>query len=77
MIGIISHLLADSMTREGIPLFFPLKIDVGLPPIKSLRIRTGGKFEKLIFYPLILLFVLVIVYLNKDNLSQIILTPQG
>lgn len=75
MIGIVSHLLADSLTREGIPLFFPLKFDIGLPPVKSLRIRTGGKFEKYVFYPLILLFVLVLVYLNRDNLSQIILSP--
>ena len=31
MIGVISHILADSLTKEGIPLFFPITIKIGIP----------------------------------------------
>jgi membrane-bound metal-dependent hydrolase YbcI (DUF457 family) len=51
MFGIISHLLTDALTREGIPLFFPLPLNFGFPPIKRLRITTGKQFEKAIIYP--------------------------
>ena len=51
MIGYVSHLLADSLTKEGIPLFFPLKFQIGFPPIPALRIKTGGKIEKYIVLP--------------------------
>lgn len=55
MIGYVSHLFTDSLTREGIPLLFPLPWSVGVPPIKSLRISTGGRMEKLVVYPGLLL----------------------
>lgn len=51
MIGFCSHLLADAISTEGIPLFFPIPINLGIPPIKALRIKTGGKLEKTIIYP--------------------------
>lgn len=51
IIGYASHLLADSLTREGIPLFFPLRLQIGLPPLTALRITTGGKFEKFVVLP--------------------------
>lgn len=51
MIGYLSHLLMDSLTTEGIPLFFPIPIRLGLPPLKSLRIKTGGFFENFFIFP--------------------------
>jgi inner membrane protein len=51
MIGFFSHLLMDTITREGVPWFFPLPIRIGFPPIKSLRIKTGGIIEKCIIFP--------------------------
>ena len=51
IIGIISHLLTDSMTKQGIPLLFPLPIRLGFPPFKSLRITTGKIVEKSVIYP--------------------------
>ncbi len=51
MIGYISHLVADTFTHEGVPWLFPISIRFGLPPIKSLRIKTGGLIEKLIIFP--------------------------
>lgn len=51
MIGYLSHLLADSVTKEGLPLLFPLKFKFGFPPLKFLRITTGKWVENLIVLP--------------------------
>ncbi len=53
MIGVISHIVADSFTEEGVPLLYPLKINFGFPPVKPWRIKTGGWFENLVFTPII------------------------
>lgn len=51
MIGFVSHLLVDSLTREGVPWLFPLPFRFGIPPIRALRIKSGGVIEKLIIFP--------------------------
>lgn len=51
MIGLTSHLVSDALTKEGIPLLFPLPISVGFPPIKAARITTGKLVEKSLVYP--------------------------
>lgn len=51
MIGFVSHLVADTITREGVPWLFPIPIKIGIPPIKALRMKTGGVIEKLIIFP--------------------------
>jgi inner membrane protein len=51
MIGFITHLAADGITEDGLPLFFPFKIRVGFPPITSWRIKTGRWFENLVVLP--------------------------
>ena len=51
MIGIISHLIMDSFTKEGVPWLLPLPIKFGLPPLKSLRLTTGKKVESLLVFP--------------------------
>jgi membrane-bound metal-dependent hydrolase YbcI (DUF457 family) len=56
MIGIISHLIFDAFTKEGIPLLLPLPFSFGLPPIKKLRVKTGKNFEKLIIFPGLIIF---------------------
>lgn len=71
MVGYISHIFADSMTREGVPLLFPLKIDFGLPPVKSLRIKTGGKIEKYIIYPGVWVYLGLFIYYNQTRLTEI------
>ncbi len=47
-IGYASHLLADSMTKVGIPLLWPKAQYVHLLP-KGYRLTTGGQIETLIF----------------------------
>lgn len=56
MIGMVSHLLMDSLTKEGVPWLLPIPIKLGLPPIKALRPTTGGSVESFIVFPSLLLF---------------------
>jgi len=69
-----SHLLADMFTVEGIPLFYPYKRAVGLPPkpFEGIRIISGQWFENLIIYPIINVYLILFLYLNLDRLKSII-----
>jgi len=49
MIGLVSHLVMDTLTKEGVPWLLPIPIKFGLPPIKKLRITTGEATEKAVF----------------------------
>jgi inner membrane protein len=40
--GYALHLAADSLTKAGIPLFWPLPARFGLPPWRRLRLTTGS-----------------------------------
>lgn len=53
MLGFASHLVADALTREGVPLLWPLPVKFGIPPIKRLRISTDGWMEKVVFITLV------------------------
>jgi membrane-bound metal-dependent hydrolase YbcI (DUF457 family) len=64
VLGFASHLFADSLTHEGIPILFPLTWKVGIPPIKFLRIKTGGWREKLVVFPGLVLFNIYLIYSN-------------
>ena len=64
MIGFLSHLFLDFLTEEGIPLFFPIKLKLGFPPIKSWRIKTGKWFEKYVIFPGIILYLLYLLIIN-------------
>lgn len=64
MIGMISHLFMDMLTKEGIPLLFPLPWNIGIPPLASLRIKTGGLIEKSIIYPGLMILTGYLMYLH-------------
>jgi len=51
LIGYVSHLIGDAVTKEGLPLLFPLKIKFGFPPLRFLRITAGNWIENLIILP--------------------------
>ena len=55
MIGYFSHLIMDTLTTEGVPWLFPAPIKLGFPPIKVLRIKTGGLIEKYLVFPVLLI----------------------
>lgn len=56
MIGVISHLVMDLFTHDGVPLLFPIPIRFGIPPLSFLRIKTGGLVEKSFVFP-VLIFI--------------------
>ncbi len=51
VIGMLSHLVMDSFTKEGVPWLLPIPVRFGFPPLKKLRITTGKKFEMLVIFP--------------------------
>ena len=66
-LGYASHvILADAMTRSGVPLWWPARQKFHVLP-KGLRIRTGGPIEYLLFGLVALfLFTLIPVLLPPD-----------
>jgi inner membrane protein len=72
MIGYVSHLIADSLTKEGVPLFFPLQFKIGIPPIRSLRITTGKFVETIIIFPGVLIYVFWLIYQKKEIFINLI-----
>jgi inner membrane protein len=54
VIGMASHLVMDTLTKEGVPWLLPLPIKFGFPPIKRLRITTGKHVETLVIFPALL-----------------------
>ena len=71
MIGYLSHLIADSFTKEGLPLLFPIDVDFGIPPIESLRIKTGSWIEKALVFPGVLIFLIWFSIYHQSQLIQI------
>ncbi len=49
IVGVLSHLIMDSLTKEGVPWLLPIPIKFGIPPVKHLRIVTGKWGEKVLF----------------------------
>jgi inner membrane protein len=56
MIGMTSHLVMDTLTKEGVPWLLPLPVKFGFPPLKKLRITTGKAGETLVVFPALLIF---------------------
>ncbi len=61
-IAYTTHLVMDSLTVEGVPWLWPLPIKLGVPPIKSLRIVTGSKTEKLLVEPALIAGLILLYY---------------
>lgn len=77
MIGYLSHLLADSLTEEGLPLLFPINLTFGIPPIRKLRIKTGRWFENLVVYPAIWVYLVWFINENKEGLLNLLNLVKG
>lgn len=74
MIGFVSHLITDAMTKQGIPLLFPLPWDFGFPPFKFMRMKTGGFCEKWIVVPGLFALNGYLIYLYYDKYLELIRT---
>lgn len=51
MIGMVSHLLLDMCTKEGVPLLLPVPVKFGIPPMRKFRITTGKSVEAVLLFP--------------------------
>lgn len=63
MIGMVSHLVMDTFTKEGVPWLLPIPIKFGIPPLRRFRITTDKAIEKFIVLPGLLLVLIAIVTL--------------
>jgi inner membrane protein len=72
MIGMISHLIMDSFTKEGVPWLLPIPVKFGFPPLKRFRITTGKWVENFVVFPLLIVGVLVISGLYYQQLLALI-----
>lgn len=70
MIGYISHLIADTITHEGVPWLFPLPVKFGIPPIQALRPHTGGFVETCIIFPGFIIINGFLYYTNYGKVLQ-------
>lgn len=56
LIGYASHLVMDTLTKEGVPWLLPIPVKLGFPPLKSLRITTGHWVETWVVLPALVAF---------------------
>jgi len=57
IIGMVSHLVMDTFTKEGVPWLLPIPVKFGLPPVRAWRITTGKAVETFIVFPALALFL--------------------
>ncbi len=60
MIGMFSHLIMDSFTKEGVPWLLPIPIKFGFPPLRRLRITTGKNIENFVIFPLLAIVLILL-----------------
>lgn len=71
-VGFIFHLLADSVTVMGIPLFWPFGGYYGIPPkpFHGIRIQTGEWFENLIVFPFTFVILGAIIFSHASAICN-------
>jgi inner membrane protein len=74
MIGMLSHLILDTFTKEGVPWLLPLPTKIGLPPIKKFRVTTGKSVETFVVFPLLLIIDIWFCISHYDFLLSFIHT---
>lgn len=69
MIGVVSHLAMDTLTKEGVPWLLPIPIKFGIPPLKRLRVTTGKWEETFVILPSL---VAIDIWLFAHYYSQLL-----
>ena len=72
MIGVLSHLIMDTFTREGVPWLLPVPIKFGFPPFKFLRVQTGSFVEQFIVFPALILVNVYIYYAHYGKFLDLL-----
>lgn len=75
IIAYLSHLIADLITTEGIPLLFPYHKMIGLPPkpLDGVRIMSGQWFENLVIFPIVNIALVVLIIQKWEIIKKIVL----
>ncbi len=72
LIGYVSHLFMDSLTKEGVPWLLPIPFKFGLPPVRKLRITTGKAMETLVLLPLLVVFDIWLCASHYDQFTTML-----
>ena len=72
MIGMLSHLIMDTLTKEGVPWLLPVPVKFGVPPIKALRVTTGKAVETFGVFPALLVFNALFYWANYQRILDIL-----
>jgi hypothetical protein len=62
----------DTLTTEGVPWLLPIPIKFGIPPIKALRIQTGGLVERFVVFPGLFIANIYIFALYYDKIKLLL-----
>ena len=62
MTGYFLHLVADSLTEEGVPWLWPNKTYLGFPPSRHLRFRTGSGWEPVIVVAIAVVTLAAVIF---------------
>lgn len=76
MIGMVSHLVMDTFTKEGVPYLLPVPVMFGIPPIRRLRLTTGKKIEQFVVFPALLLSCIYLYGTFYDTFIRLLHTTQ-
>jgi inner membrane protein len=71
MISLIAHVAADAITKDGVPLLWPLKFKFGFPPFAFLRFKTGGWYETYVIRSLVIVSILFLTFIYWDRVLQL------
>lgn len=72
LIGVLSHLVMDTLTKEGVPWLLPIPVKFGIPPLKRLRVTTGNWEEHLVVLPLLLVIDLYLFLSHYGGIVQFV-----
>lgn len=72
MIGFVSHLIMDTISRDGVPWLFPIPVRLGFPPFRFLRMKTGGLLEKSFIFPGLIIANIWIYYSYYGRFLEIL-----
>lgn len=70
--GVVSHLVMDTLTKEGVPWLLPLPFKLGFPPIRKFRITTGKKVELLLVLPALIMVTTWLCATHYNTIADLI-----
>ena len=77
VIGLVSHLIMDTFTKEGVPWLLPIPIKFGIPPIRALRMTTGKSLENFVVFPSLIVVNIILCAQYYPQIVQFIRTRVG